>query len=509
MKDSNENKDNLIPNEQQDITDVAEQAAEKEKIEISEYVCDCPSCSTKIYFEKEDLSENDTLNCPHCLNEIEINTSMLDKFKNESENGEEKPANYVVDCPSCNAIVYFEQEDLDENGKLICPACSDEITVETDILDAYRVVDDAKRMKKKKKVLKILSAVGGFVVGAAVIVGILFAVGVNSVVKCGKVNVSKAMYDCAYYYGVLSNESSVSYYSYYGFDAAKKPSEQKFTAQTEAKYETWGDYFEDMTKDSLATYIAMSNKAEQEGYKLEESDKQTIKSKIDSYKTSAQNADQSFKAYMKENFGCAISEKTLNSYIEMVTVCQNYYSDNFDAIVVSDDEIENEYKQNPNDYDYVDFYYGYIEINDKNSEKTALAQAKDICSSKNADEFTKKAEKYSATTSEINGLENNYSVSTLKNYIDKKTVDFLADKNTAVNDTFYIKSSQSSSNDFVEFVMLSKKRYRDTSKGEDGTVAWKSTVKQSLTAKKMSEEIEKIKEGYPLKSGIGMLLCNY
>lgn len=504
--DSEKEQADSSPEEDLGSTQVLSEENVESDVAVGTYVCECPSCATKIYFEKEDVEKDKTLECPSCHGIIDINFDFLDMFETDKEKTSEPSADsedqeYIIDCPTCDAVVYFKEDDMDENGMLVCPACENGITVDKEILSAYKVVDEEKLLKKKKKLKIIIGSVGGFLLGAAIIIGGLFLLAYYNVMSVGGNWVGKDLYECVYYYGAVSNQSTVSNYSYYGFDPEKKPSEQKFDVEgADLDYETWGDFFEDTTKEMLSTYISINDTALKKGYKLSKDEKSQIDSNIKTITESAESADQTFEEYTKSAYGCAIKEDTMREYLEMVSICQKYYGDEFDAVKLTDKDIEAEYKANSDEYDFVDFYYGYIEIGTDKDEKAAIKTAKTVCAAKNADEFTKLAEKNNVSVSEI-VKDNGYNLGTLKSYVSEDTVKFLA--SAKVNDTFY---AEGTTGDYVEVAMVSKARYKDTDKNELGEEGWYANIKQTLTQKKVSDKIEKLRKEYKVKSGLGSLI---
>lgn len=43
-----------------------------------------------------------------------------------------EPDELTVECPSCNNIVDFDNDDIDEDGFIVCPYCDEEIEIEFD-----------------------------------------------------------------------------------------------------------------------------------------------------------------------------------------------------------------------------------------------------------------------------------------------------------------------------------------------------------------------------------------
>ena len=117
--------ENADASEEETEEETSEDAVEEE-ITLAKYAADCESCATKVYFELEDLDEEGNLICPNCNETIEINKDAIDYYlvdKSNDDSDEENGGSYIVDCGACEAVVHFSENDIDDEENIVCPQC--------------------------------------------------------------------------------------------------------------------------------------------------------------------------------------------------------------------------------------------------------------------------------------------------------------------------------------------------------------------------------------------------
>lgn len=477
-----------------DSADSENSENEESDFKLAKYAVDCEMCATRVYFEKEDLDENGNIVCPNCQEIIEINSDAMDYYlvDKPSEKDADENAGYIVDCSSCEALVHFKAEEIDDDEDIVCPECGEKIHIETEVLEAYEEKDIEKAHKKKAKAKKALAIVLGVVLGIAVALTAIFFIGQKSVMVVGKTSVPMNIYKCVYYCEVATN------YSGSGFDISKKPSSQKYTESS--SYKTWDDFLKKQTADSLKIYYSIYNAGKAAGYKLPSSSKKNVDSTIKSIKSYASQAKQSFEDYMKSNYGPKLTEKQLREYLELSEYVNAYYQSVMSKYVTQKD-MDNLYKQSPEKYDLVSFRYFYIAVGTKVTKKQALAAAKEVASATTQAEFHKKA-KANATSDTASSYKDDDSTLVkdiaCSNITDRPVATLLNDKNSKVGATTYGLSSDGT---YAEAAMLVTARHKD-----EATL--KTAAVSAVATEKGETYINSLTKKNAAKSGVGMLVRN-
>ena len=461
-------------------------------IQLAKYCADCDTCATRVYFELEDLDEDGNLLCPNCEEVIEIDNDAIDYYLVKKDEEFADDSKYVVDCPSCEAVVHFTADDIDANEDIVCPQCSEKIHIDTEVLDAYKEKDIEKSLKLKAKLKKVFAVIGGVVLGLAVAIAVIWFVGNKQVIKVDGTPVSMDIYKCVYYC-----ENAVNYAGS-GFDISKPASKQPY--ENDDKFKTWDDALKDATNSSLKIYYSIYNAGQKEGFKISSDDKKQIDDTIESIKSYAKESNQSFEDYMKDNYGIYITEKNFRPYLELSAYVNAYYKHSMEKYVKSSD-LEKIYKENPDNYDVVSFRYFYVPIGDKMAKKEALKRVKAVAAAKNEKQFHKLAKKYATEdvaktyTDDKATLVENMACS---NIVDRPVSDFLTNKDSKKGTTFYGVSSDST---YAEAAMLIVPRHKDESLVKEQAIT-------EVATKKGEKFINNISDKAQVKSGLGMIIRN-
>ncbi|MBP5197689.1 MAG: hypothetical protein J6033_01420 [Lachnospiraceae bacterium] len=171
-------------------------------------------------------------------------------------------------------------------------------------------------------------------------------------IKVADESVNKVEFD--YNHSVVVNNyiaSYGSYLSYFGLDV-----NSDFSTQMYSDTLTWGDYFDQLTAQSLVSVKALEKAAKEAGFEYN-TDKDW-----DTFKTAAESAAkdnaQSVKAYVQSVFGEYATLSRVEEYVRNSAYINAYYDSIQDAYeaTVTDDQIEEYYNENRNNYDKVDYY---------------------------------------------------------------------------------------------------------------------------------------------------------
>ena len=471
-----------------------EEAVEKE-ITLAKYAADCESCATKVYFELEDLDEEGNLICPNCNESIEINQEALDYYlvdKSNDGSEDEKGGSYIVDCGACEAVVHFSADDIDDDENIVCPQCGEKIHIETEVLDAYKEKDIQKHLKKKKVHKKVGFACLGVVLAIAIWCAILFFAGNKSVVKVDGTSVPMNVYKAVYYIENAANYTSS------GFNIDEKPSKQ--TYENSEDYKTWDDFLKSQTVDALKLYYGIYNEGKKAGYEMTEKDEKSVTDAIKNVNSYAEQANQSFEDYMKSMYGLKISEKDFAEYLELTAYVNSYYK----SVMLKDvtkEQLEKIYKENPDNFEVVSFRYFYVQVNDSVTKEKALKTVEKIAKAKDEKQFhklvTENVSKDSAAMykDEDSTLVKDMAVANIQN---RPVAELLTNPKAKKGKTV---CGLSDDETFAEVAMLIEAKHKSEDLIKDAAI-------NEVSAEKGKKYVEGIRENTQVKSGLGMILRN-
>ena len=220
-----------------------------------------------------------------------------------------------------------------------------------------------KRRLSVGAILAILCSLG--IVGA-----IVFALVGNTGSYALKVN--RTAYTAAEVnYEYMSVFQQYSQYSqYFGSILPDDP----YTMDDSGKYETWGDFYLDQTKEKLKQLTNLCDMAERDGVTLEEDDAAQIDTWITQLKDSAsQMGKDDFDAFVAENFGEGVNEQVLRDMASREILAMKYLQHYQDNYSVSDEEIEKAYDADKDTYDTYHFSYCMVTAADEGSDGAASA----------------------------------------------------------------------------------------------------------------------------------------
>ncbi len=296
---------------------------------------------------------------------------------------------------------------------------------------------NAKRTAKVAKIKRTALKTVAIVVAAAIVLGAAIAI-VNytgsslfkmTVAKAGDTKISTSEFQ--YYYrtshaNLVSQASQYDQYygaGYYaqsqGFDYTLLPSEQDFpnamldkeALGIEEDFETWDDYITFSTLNSIQYFYMLAAEAEKAGIELTEEETEAITSQIEELRATAEENGRSLNAYLRASYGSGINENSLENWMLRDALAQKYAETKQQELYDSytSEQINAEFKENKNDYSFVDMRYYVFAVDagdikdgatedevkaaqekaEKKAKKEAEAFLKDIKSEK---DFLKAAE---------------------------------------------------------------------------------------------------------------------
>ncbi|MBR0415397.1 MAG: hypothetical protein IJI67_10085 [Clostridia bacterium] len=486
--DSQEALNDFLSGDATEDTDEAEQ-----EMKLAKYAADCESCATKVFFELDDLNEDGNLLCPNCQEEIEIDHDAIDYYLvNKEEANEPDGGAFVVDCNSCEAVVHFKEDDIDQDDNIVCPQCGEKIHIEIEVLDAYRENDFEKALKKKRRFKKVLACVSGVVIALAICFAVIFIAGNKSVVKVDGTSVPMNIYKCVYYIEGASN------YIGSGYSPDEKASKQAY--ENSDDYDTWDDFLKAQTEDVLKLYYGIYNAGKKAGYELSDKDKESIETAIESIQSGADTAKLTFEDFMKSNYGLKIDEKNFREYLALTVYVNSYYKEVMKADV-SEKQLKELYEANPENYEVVTFRYLYLAIDDSLSKEDALKAVKNIAKAKNEKEFKSlllknvakdKASQYSDDSATL------VKDMACANIQDRPVAEMLTNPKTKKYQTEYGVSDDGT---YAEVAMLIEPRHKDDDLIMDTAVS-------QVSSEKGQAYIDDIRENTTVKSSLGMIIRN-
>ena len=203
----------------------------------------------------------------------------------------------------------------------------------------------------------------------------------NVAITVGDTDVSIGMYN--YFYNAVSN-NYISYAQQGGvdLDPTKDFSKQKTTDQ-DGNEVTWAQMFENETIQRIQYTTAYYQEAVKNGVTLTETQKESIKSNIQTIKDSAKESEQSIDAYISESYGEYCGLATIEKLMKQSYIANNYYHQYLIKTKVDEKEVESYFNKHKDDYTEVEFAYLPIVLSstDESAKTKAEKDAKKYASS--------------------------------------------------------------------------------------------------------------------------------
>lgn len=289
-----------------------------------------------------------------------------------------------------------------------------------------------------------------------------------SVVKVNEYEYKKDMYTCVYYYNTMVAKDWKSE----GFDVTKDPYEQPFSGD-ESQYETWGDYFQSLTENTLRYFTAMTDIAEKGGYTYTAEVENAAKAELDGILNS-KNPAVTFTDYMLQNYGAPIQKRVLESYLQLYYRSTYFYKDITHSKALFNKYIggnastfEEIYEKHRDEIDVVTFRYYALENTAQNEDKIdALEHAH------SPEEFKQLCDTYEnkeTYTQNDSSLYENISISQMKNVVQNHISVGLCDANTETGDVL-VNVYEKNGKEYKEIVYVVQARGKDTSAYDESDV---------------------------------------
>lgn len=211
--------------------------------------------------------------------------------------------------------------------------------------------EEALRQKKRK-----MAVMGtGIVIVAICIVAVAFLIYAKvgesiSYIKIDDKSISRSEFN--YYYNMAVNEGAATYSSY-GLDTTKPLDQQQYILDNSI---TWKDHFEQMATEQIVRVKAMLKDAEKNNFKgdVEEEYQRNVQTIAEMAKTNK----VSEKEYYEKTYGDA--KEDIEEYVKENILASQWYEEVSDKQDITDEAIEEYYKENKMDYDRVSYYISTV-----------------------------------------------------------------------------------------------------------------------------------------------------
>ena len=197
----------------------------------------------------------------------------------------------------------------------------------------------------------------------------------NVALTVGETDVSIGMYN--YYYNAVSN-NYISYAQQGGIDLDPSVdfSQQK-TTDDDGNEVTWAQMFENETIERIQYITAYYQDAVENGVTLTKTQKESIKSNLQSIKDSAKESEQSIDAYISETYGEYCGYATLEKLMNQSYIANNYYNQYLIKNKVDEKEINAYFEEHKDEYTNISFAYLPVMISTEDKDAKAKAE-KDV-----------------------------------------------------------------------------------------------------------------------------------
>lgn len=235
-------------------------------------------------------------------------------------------------------------------------------------------MEEEKKQRQSKAKWTFGSIVVALLIAAILILNSnLFYTGLTAV-KIGDVSYNTAQFDYYFknqYYNFQQQYGS--YASLFGLDTSKPLKSQTCTMLSDGG--TWYDYFQQQTVSYMTQLTALSEYAKQNNIALDDTEKASIDSQMESYATGATNGGySSTKNYLVAVYGRGCSEKLVRAELERYALAAKAYntmSKSYgDALKATD--LETYYQEHKDSFDLFDYNF-YLVSAEKVTTATASA----------------------------------------------------------------------------------------------------------------------------------------
>ncbi len=168
--------------------------------------------------------------------------------------------------------------------------------------------------------------------------------------------------DVSYFYGNIYqnfiNSDTGSMMVAYGLLDTSKPldSQMSFTSDDE-EGQTWAEYFQEQTVESIRQVEVALAQAAAENMTLTDEDMEDFNSTVETMKSQAQSNGYSYSSFLKAIYGENMTKSIYEKNLKIDLLASKYSQSYYDSLSVSEDEVKAYYEEHKNDYDMVDGAY--------------------------------------------------------------------------------------------------------------------------------------------------------
>lgn len=218
-------------------------------------------------------------------------------------------------------------------------------------------------------------------------------------------NYSLSGTEMAYFSGNVYQQS-YGYLSYLGVDTSKSLKDQKCSLMEDG---TWFDYFMNSAKNSVQQILALCEYAHENGIKLDDADKETMKNSLSELEETAAKAGYTADGYLKALFRNGFNEKDLKNVIELSLLADKAKDAFADSVDLSREAEAAYYEKNPEAFNGVDYYTYTVKVSaaedadaDAKADATvaAIGFATALANVDNGDDFKSLVRAYEGTLTE-------------------------------------------------------------------------------------------------------------
>ena len=329
-----------------------------------------------------------------------------------------------------------------------------------------------QREKASKKAAYFGAALALVLIGLVGI--IIWAVNYSpnlTVYSVGEQEVKKDLYTCVYYYDSMASKD----WSQYGFDKTKDPYEQKFTYYAgEDRFDTWGEYFEKLTNDSLRFMLVMNDVAQKGGFHYSKDVQTHVDTEIAGIEKEKNNA-MSFEEYMLRNFGALIKKDVFEQYLQLYYKATEFYKQITESKALFNkyiggnaSDFEKTYLAHRDDIDVVSFRYIYVENTKENAALIA-----DLKAAESEKAFQKLCNAYKneqSYTEDDSSLFKNMPLKSIHMQTKSELAKKLSSDSSKAGDIYFAETTGENGEKVVDILYVVKARAKDSSAYNDTDV---------------------------------------
>jgi hypothetical protein len=135
-----------------------------------------------------------------------------------------------------------------------------------------------------------------------------------------------------------------------GFDTSQSLKSQEFGGG-----ESWADYINEVTAESLTTMLVQCNEADREGVTLTQEDRDDLETTMQGWVEEAGNVNMSLQAYLDAAYGQGFTPDMLRRCMELQLLASRWETVKRESFDYTDEEIDAYYTENRTDFDRVTY----------------------------------------------------------------------------------------------------------------------------------------------------------